>query len=147
MKSIECVIDNADMWMFKFEHLKKNLAGYMYKDIVSSQTNVEVLSANFDVEHSYEIIGLFKWYWGGRNSTPNADVMQIVAKKWYEKYDAELIRISHDMLSFECRKLSENEAQILLQEIKNLSAEIIDCCAGEWLDHLMEKQSFTLWWD
>lgn len=147
MKSIECVIDNADMWMFKFEHLKKNLAGYMYKDIVSNQTNVEVLSANFDVEHSYEIIGLFKWYWGGWNSTPNADVMQIVAKKWYEKYDAELIRISHDMLSFECRKLSENEAQILLQEIKNLSAEIIDCCAGEWLDHLMEKQSFTLWWD
>ena len=112
-----------------------------------TQTNVEVLSANFDVEHSYEIIGLFKWYWGGWNSTPNADVMQIVAKKWYEKYDAELIRISHDMLSFECRKLSENEAQILLQEIKNLSAEIIDCCAGEWLDHLMEKQSFTLWWD
>ena len=147
MKSIECVIDNADMWMFKFEHLKKKLAGYMYKDIVLSKTNVEVLSANFDVEHSYEIIGLFEWYWGGWNSTPNADVMQIVAKKWYEKYDAELIRISHDMLSFECRKLSENEAQILLQEIKNLSAEIIDCCAGEWLDHLMEKQSFTLWWD
>lgn len=58
MKSIECVIDNADMWMFKFEHLKKNLAGYTYKDIVSSQMNVEVLSANFDVERSYEIIGL-----------------------------------------------------------------------------------------
>ena len=50
-------------------------------------------------------------------------------------------------LSFKCRKLSEKEAQILMQEIKNLSAEIIDCSAGEWLDHLMEKQSFTLWWD
>ena len=61
MKSIECVIDNTDMWMFKFEHLKKNLADYMYKDIVSSKTNVEVLNANFDVEHSYEIIGLFEW--------------------------------------------------------------------------------------
>lgn len=147
MKSIECVIDNADMWMFKFEHLKKNLAGYTYKDIVSSQMNVEVLSANFDVERSYEIIGLFEWYWGGWNSTPNADDMQIMAKKWYEKYDAELIRIAHDTLSFKCRKLSEKEAQILMQEIKNLSAEIIDCSAGEWLDHLMEKQSFTLWWD
>ena len=117
-ESIECVIDNTDMWMFKFEHLKKNLADYMYKDIVSSKTNVEVLNANFDVEHSYEIIGLFEWYWGGWNSTPDADVMQIVAKKWYEKYDAELIRISHDTLSFECRKLSENEAQILMREIK-----------------------------
>ena len=51
MKSIECVIDNTDMWMFKFEHLKKNLADYMYKDIVSSKTNVEFLNANFDVEH------------------------------------------------------------------------------------------------
>lgn len=92
------------MWMFKFEHLKKNLAGYMYKDIVSSQTNVEVLSANFDVERSYEIIGLFEWYWGGWNFTPNADTMQVIAKKWYEKFDAELIRISHDTLSFKCRK-------------------------------------------
>lgn len=147
MKSIECVIDNADMWMFKFEHLKKKLAGYMYKDIVLSKTNVEVLSANFDVEHSYEIIGLFEWYWGGWNSTPNADVMQIVAKKWYEKYDAELIRISHDTLSFKCRKLSENEAQILMREINDLSAEIINCNSDELLDHLMEKEGFTLWWD
>ena len=148
MKSIECVIDNADMWMFKFEHLKKNLvADYMYKDILSSQTNVEVLSANFDVEHSYEIIGLFQWYWGGWNSNPNADAIQAIAKKWYEKFDAELIRISHDTLSFKCRKLSENEAQILQQEINNLSAEIIDCSSGDLLDHLMEKKRFTLWWD
>ena len=80
MKSIECVIDNADMWMFKFEHLKKNYAGYMYKDIVSSKTNVEVLNANFDVEHSYEIIGLFEWYWGGWNSTPKADAVYKIMK-------------------------------------------------------------------
>lgn len=145
MKNVECVIDHADMWMFKFEHLKKNLSDYMYREILSRQNNVEIINANFDVEHSYEIIGLFEWYWGGWNCTPNADVMQIMAKKWYEKYEAELIRISHDTLSFKCRKLSENEAQMLIQEVDDLHAEIIDCSSDGLLDHLMEKQRFTLW--
>lgn len=42
---------------------------------------------------------------------------------------------------------AENEAQILQQEINNLSAQIIDCSSGDLLDHLMKKQRFTLWWD
>ena len=65
MKSIECVIDNADMWMFKFEHLKKNLAGYTYKDmykiaidlVVAAQIEVEQIKKKFKIEkweHNYE---------------------------------------------------------------------------------------------
>lgn len=50
IKTVECVIDNADMWMFKFEHLKKNLTDYTYEDILSKQRNVETVIANFDVE-------------------------------------------------------------------------------------------------
>ena len=148
VKKSECVIDHEDMWMFKYEYLEKNFEDgkydYKYKDIVSRSDNTEIVTANFEVEYSYEIIGLFLWYWGGWNCTPNTAVMQEMAKKWHEKYDAELIRISHDTLSFQCRKLSEAEAESLMQEIYSLFAEIVDCGSEELLGYLMENQTFTL---
>lgn len=149
VRKIECVIDDEDMWRFKFEHLEKNLEDgkYNYKDIVSRSDNTEILTANFEVAYAYEIIGLFGCWWGGWNCTPNTAVMQEMAKKWHEKYDAELIRISHDTLSFQCRKLSESEAESLMQEIYSLSAEIVDCGSEELPGYLMENQTFTLWWD
>lgn len=148
VKKSECVIDYEDMWMFKYEYLEKNFEDgkydYKYKDIVSRSDNTEIVTANFEVEYSYEIIGLFLGYWGGWNCTPNTAVMQEMAKKWHEKYDAELIRISHDTLSFQCRKLSEAEAESLMQEIYSLFAEIVDCGSEELLGYLMENQTFTL---
>ena len=148
VKKSECVIDHEDMWMFKYEYLEKNFEDgkydYKYKDIVSRSDNTEIVTANFEVEYSYEIIGLFLEYWGGWNCTPNTAVMQEMAKKWHEKYDAELIRISHDTLSFQCRKLSEAEAESLMQEIYSLFAEIVDCGSEELLGYLMENQTFTL---
>ena len=148
VKKSECVIDHEDMWMFKYEYLEKNFEDgkydYKYKDIVSRSDNTEIVTANFEVEYSYEIIGLFLGYWGGWNCPPNTAVMQEMAKKWHEKYDAELIRISHDTLSFQCRKLSEAEAESLMQEIYSLFAEIVDCGSEELLGYLMENQTFTL---
>ena len=148
VKKSECVIDHEDMWMFKYEYLEKNFEDgkydYKYKDIVSRSDNTEIVTANFEVEYSYEIIGLCLGYWGGWNCTPNTAVMQEMAKKWHEKYDAELIRISHDTLSFQCRKLSEAEAESLMQEIYSLFAEIVDCGSEELLGYLMENQTFTL---
>ena len=148
VKKSECVIDHEDMWMFKYEYLEKNFEDgkydYKYKDIVSRSDNTEIVTANFEVEYSYEIIGLFLGYWGGWNCTPNTAVMQEMAKKWHEKYDAELIRISHDTLSFQCRKLSEAEAESLMQEIYSLFAEFVDCGSEVLLGYLMENQTFTL---
>ena len=148
VKKSECEIDHEDMGMFKYEYLEKNFEDgkydYKYKDIVSRSDNTEIVTANFEVEYSYEIIGLFLGYWGGWNCTPNTAVMQEMAKKWHEKYDAELIRISHDTLSFQCRKLSEAEAESLMQEIYSLFAEIVDCGSEELLGYLMENQTFTL---
>ena len=73
-KSIECVINNADMAIFKLENLKKTITGYIYEEIPLRQSDAEVLTAKFDVEYSYEIFGLIEW-WGGWNSTPSADIM------------------------------------------------------------------------
>ena len=43
MKSIECVIDNADMWMFKFEHLKKNLVVLAWLPIEKTEIDIKEL--------------------------------------------------------------------------------------------------------
>lgn len=148
-KMIECVIDSADMCMFKLDKLKKALTGYIYEDKVSrtGRNDTEILTVRFDVDYSYQILGLFDWYWGGWNSTPDAKTMQDKAKEWYEKYDAEIMRISHDTLTFKCRKLSEKEAKSLMEDVKNLYAEIIDCKPEKLTEHLIEKETFTLWWD
>lgn len=148
-KMIECVIDSADMCMFKLDKLKKSLVGYAYEDVASGsrRNGTETLTVRFEVEHSYQVLGLFDCYWGGWNAVPDARIMQEKAKEWYEKYDAEIVRISHDTLAFRCRKLSENEADSLMNDAEKLYAEIIDCKPEELREHLMEKETFTLWWD
>ena len=90
---------------------------------------------------------LLDWYWCGWNSTPDARTMQEKAKEWYEKYDAELLRISHDTLTFKCRKMSEKEAKELIEETTQLYELIVDCKPEKLLNHLMENETFTLWWD
>lgn len=149
-KIIECVIDSADMCMFKSEKLNRSLTGYVYDDALSKygKHGEETLSVRFDVDYSYQILELLDSYWGGWNGTcPKSSTMAVVAKEWSEKYDAELVKISHDTLTFNCRKLSEIEARNLMEEAIQLYAVIIDCKPEELLNHLMEKQAFTLWWD
>ena len=73
--------------------------------------------------------------------------MAEIAKVWYAKYDSELTIISHDTLTFACRKLTEVEARDLIEEATQLYAMIIDCEPEELINHLMENETFTLWWD
>ena len=68
----------------------------------------ETINVKFDVNFSYEILECFGTYWGGWNGTcPESSKMAEIAKTWYKKYDAELVKISHDTLTFTCRKLSK----------------------------------------
>ena len=50
-------------------------------------------------------------------------------------------------MDFMFKESPDIKAQTLIQEIDDLHAEIIDSSSGKLLDHLMEKQSFTLRWD
>lgn len=146
-KIIEYVIDSPDMCMFKCEKIKKSLTGYVYEDTLSKygRNGEETLSVRFDVDYSYQILDLLDSYWVGWNGTcPKSSTMAGIAKAWYEKYDAELVKISHDTLTFNSRKLSEIEARNLMEEAIQLYAVIIDCKPEELLNHLMEKETFTL---
>ena len=145
---INLVVDAPDMYMFLRDNVKKSLTGYVYEENYSRyHREEEMIKVCFDVEYSYEVLGLLEFYWGGWNSTPDARTMREKAKEWYEKYGAELLRISHDTLTFKCRKLTENEAKELIEETMSLCALITDCEPEELLDYLRESQKFTLWWD
>lgn len=148
-KMVEFVFDNPYMYMVKLDKIKRTLTGYVYEDRILKygRHGEETINVRFDVEYSYQILDLLGSYWGGWNSTPKSSEMAEIARKWYEKYEAELVKISHDTLTFNCRKLSELEAKELIDESIELYALIIDCNREEWLSHLMNKETFTLWWD
>ena len=144
---INLVVDAPDIFMFLRDNVKKSLTGYVYEENSRYHREEEMIKVCFDVEYSYEVLGLLEFYWGGWNSTPDARTMREKAKEWYKKYGAELITISHDTLTFKCRKLTENEAKELIEETMSLCALITDCEPEELLDYLRESQKFTLWWD
>lgn len=149
-KIIEFVFDNPYMYMFKLDKVKKTLTGYVYEDSMLryERCGEETKSIRFEADYSYQILERLGTYWGGWNGTcPKSSVMAEVAKEWYEKYDAELMKISHDTLTFACRKLTEIEARDLIEEATQLYAMIIDCEQEELINHLMENETFTLWWD
>lgn len=149
-KMIECVIDNPDMYMFKLDKVKRNLTGYVYEDTFSryKSGDEETINVRFDVDFSYQILEQMGSYWGGWNGTcPKSATMAEIAKIWYEKYGAELVKISHDTLTFTCKKLTEIEARNLVEEATQLYAMIIDCEQEALINHLMQNETFTLWWD
>ena len=142
---IELEIDSPYMWMFKAEHLGKNAnGGYIYKDI---NTNHEIIKAEFDLQYAYEVLGLLDCLWGA-DSRPAIKTIQENAKAWWEKFDAELIRISHDALTFKCRKLTDGEIDMLFNEIQELNAESNWRGGFNKLREIIKKKKiFSIWWD
>lgn len=147
---VELVMDSIDMYRFKLDKIRKSPIGYMYENAslkYRSRPGEEMLNVGFNVKHSYEILGALDWYWGGWNNTPNTRVMQAKAKEWYEKYNAKLLRISHDTLTFQCKRLSEEEAKELIEDAVQMYALIIDTEPEDLVNYLMKEEKFTLWWD
>lgn len=146
-KCCDIVFDNPFFYALKTDRLERTISGWLFNEELRDRGE-EVLNVRFnDVEYSYQILERLGSYWGGWDGTPEASRMAEVAKRWYERYGAELVRISHDTLKFTCRKLSESEAKELMDEAVELNALIIDCKPEETLKYLMNSETFTLWWD
>ncbi|MGN0485067.1 MAG: DUF4253 domain-containing protein [Lachnospiraceae bacterium] len=148
-KKIECIIDSADMYQWKQERTTKKSSEYFYDEekCRSGKREEEIIPVNFEIEHTYQVFDCFDWYWGNFNKCPDCRTMKSKAKEWYEKYEAELVQISHDTLTFQCRKLSETEAKEILAEASELHAEIIDCKTEDLVSYMTKYGRFTLWWD
>lgn len=68
--------------------------GYVRMD--SSGVKVDFRS----VDHTYEVFALLGNYWGVWNSTPTAYEMYDIAKKWDERFCAEITGLSYNSIDF-----------------------------------------------
>lgn len=97
------------------------------------------------VDHTYEVFALLSNYWGGWNSTPTACEMYDVAKKWEERFCAEITGLSYNSIDFLFnRKLSDIES--LLGECENIHADV--ACSGgyeEMRKIIKEKSELHIW--
>ena len=87
-------------------------------------------------------------FWGGWNEVPSAMAMRAIARHWEEKYDFELISVSHDQLGFQCKRvLTEQEIELLLYEIINVAPNTVDIYKRKCEKSFKEKGCIFLWWD
>ena len=116
---------------------------YAYPD----NPGVEVDFQNID--HTCEVFVLLGNYWGGWNSTPTADEMYNITKKWENRFGAEIIGLSYDSIDFRFeRELSDMEIDSLINECKKIYAEAA-CNGGyeEMRKTIKEKSELHIWWD
>ena len=116
---------------------------YAYPD----NPGVEVDFQNID--HTCEVFALLGNYWGGWNSTPTADEMYNITKKWENRFGAEIIGLSYDSIDFRFeRELSDMEIDSLINECKKIYAEAA-CNGGyeEMRKTIKEKSELHIWWD
>lgn len=150
VKTIECVIDNIDMFQFIRDFVKKEDDGLYYCDGQYVQRKQEeTVTVNFRTSNSYEVFSMMGSLWGDWNDCPDWRAMGRKSKEWYEKYGAEIIKISHDSLEFQCnRKLVVKEAEQLIGEIAEFAPNSMDGVDYDTIKgKLMVAGRFILWWD
>ena len=149
-KSIELVIDHFELLEFKRNFIRKDGDEYVCDGQRIRNAKDESISVKFkSMEHTYEIFSLMGNVWGDWNGCPDWTVMKQKAKEWYEYYGAELTRVAHDTLVFQCkRKLTENEVETLIKDISHFAPNSLDFAKHEMIrKNLAEEGTFVLWWD
>ncbi len=106
----------------------------------------ESISVQFHVQHIHEIFEMMGQWWGDWNDCPDYKTMGNKAQEWQEKYGAELMEISHDKLIFQCRCLSEDEADALWKDICQIAPNSQDI-KENGKKKILESSEFALWWD
>ena len=148
--TIDCVIDNIDMFQFVRDFVKKEKDGLYYCDghYVKNKKD-ESLPVKFYASNAYEAFSMFSSLWGGWNDCPEWRTVERKSKEWYEKYGAEIVKISHDSLEFQCnKKLVTEEIEQLMIEIAEFAPNSLDLADYETItDKLRREGRFVLWWD
>lgn len=140
-----------DQCMFQIfkQYVHQTDRNEFYVDGSSVRENPGVIVDFQNLEHTYEIFEFLGNYWGGWNSAPTADKMYDIAKKWEDKFCAEIIGLSYNSIDFRFnRKLSDTEIEGLINECKNIYADAA-CNGGyeEMRTMIKEKMELHIWWD
>lgn len=149
-KSIEIILDSVEMLEFKKNFIRKDGDKYECDGQVIRTVQDESIPVRFkNMEHTYELFSLMGNLWGNWNDCPDWKVMKQKAKNWYENYGAELVKIAHDTLVFQCnRKLTVDEVENLIMDISSFAPNSLDIAKHETIKKkLAEDGIFILWWD
>lgn len=150
-KTVQYVMDHPQMFMFKQQYMRRGRYGEYICDsqmLKIHRPEEDVIPVKFRVKNTYEIFEQMNVWWGGWNDCPNWHTMRDKAKAWYAEYGAELKEISHDTLVFVCRKLSEEEVDVLWDDICQFAPNSRDIADEDTIkERLLRNSEFILWWD
>lgn len=89
---------------------------------------------------------------GGWNECPDSAVLTAFSKRWHERYGAEVVSITHDVMEFSVASPpgTREEALALAREQYALCADIVDQGVGDITNlaaTLLNSKYWYFWWD
>jgi hypothetical protein len=89
---------------------------------------------------------------GGWNACPDAAVLTAFAKRWHERYEAEIVSITHDVMEFSVAKppVTKEAAIELAKEQYIFCPDIVDQGVGDvstLAATLLNSNYWYFWWD
>lgn len=148
-KNIQYVVDSLDMFQFKRDYIRREGDKWICDGTYTEGNTAEEISVCFKVYSTADVFSLMSFRWGGWNECPAAMEMRDKAREWENKYSAELKKISHDTLYFQCgRRLKAAEVEELLADIRETAPNSMDIDDFHVIrERLAEEGRFVLWWD
>ena len=148
-KRISVIVDNMYMLRFRQYLIRRTQEGYVCDGKVNKMAEIDEFAVDFSLSDSTDVFEYLGNYWGRWNDCPDWKTMQHKAKEWFDKYTAEVVKISHDTIWFKCiRSLEEQEVDELIKDFTEFApnSQDIDDMENIRAD-LLEKGEFVLWWD
>jgi hypothetical protein len=119
-------------------------------DLLTGKPLTRVYIALVPAKSDFEIPAYMRW--GGWNSNPPPYVHVIMLRRWSEKYGAELVGMTDDVINLRIKKrpATRDEAIELAQEMYLYCADIVDQGTGDiskLAASLMVSDYWYFWWD
>jgi hypothetical protein len=133
-------------WPGELDHGKMML----HTDVLTGKPRAEIFIATVSVEKSWQIPAALGY--GGWNDCPDPIVHTAMARRWAERYDAELIGVSGDIMEWEVRKPPTTQAEAMelaweqflyCTDIVTQGVESISALGGI----LLNSPYWFFWWD
>jgi Domain of unknown function (DUF4253) len=106
------------------------MAPTVTSDVLSGEPLQRVFIATFPAKASYEVPAFVGW--GGWNENPAAEIHVAMLRKWHEKYGAELVGMTGDVLNLRIatRPATKDEALALAREMYFYCSDIVEQGVG-----------------
>lgn len=117
----------------------------VHEDILTGQPFERVYIATFPTLNGWEVPAYLSW--GGWNANPGPEVHVAALKVWNERFGAELVGISSDVMNIRVSRLPEGreEAMALAREQYAYCEDIVDQ-GVETISNLAASLSAAKWW-